>query len=250
MYDFSTPTSAQIYCGDALAFLSTLECNSATIVFNLGKNYGPRTSDNLPPIAYQTWLQEVLAEAVRVLSPGGALYLYHLPVWAMTFGEYLKRSLDLRHWIAISMKNGFARGARLYPAHYALLYFTKGSPAFFERPRLPVDRCECGRLKKSYGGYRAIVEEKGINLSDVWDDLSPVRHAARKRRGANELPSKLTQRVILMSGIAGGLFVDPFAGAGAALLAAAQVKMKTKACDIVRSNCTLQASTLRDAGFS
>ena len=38
------------------------------------------------------------------------------------------------------MKNGFARGKKLYPAHYALLYFTKGMPASFQRPKiLPLD---------------------------------------------------------------------------------------------------------------
>jgi site-specific DNA-methyltransferase (adenine-specific) len=252
--DFTSPASAEIYRGDALTFLRSLESASAHLVFldppfNLGKNYGPRTIDSLSPHNYEAWLRQILDESIRILADGGSLYLYHIPTWAINFSAYLKNHLDFRHWIAISMKNGFARGERLYPAHYALLYFTKGAPLSFNRPRIPVEKCECGRSKKSYGGYRKIVEEKGINLSDVWEDLSPVRHASKKRRAANELPAKLTQRVVSISGFTGGLFVDPFAGGGAVVLAAAQVGMLTKACDVVQSNCLLQVEALTTLGF-
>ena len=36
------------------------------------------------------------------------------------------------------MKGTFSRGKKLYPAHYALLYYTKGEPRVFNRVRLPI----------------------------------------------------------------------------------------------------------------
>lgn len=247
---FNSNVQAEIYRGDALDFLSQLEDASAHLIFldppfNLGKEYGKGIVDSLAPAEYTKWMSAIITQSIRVLANGGALYLYHLPAWAIQFGALLTPHLDFRHWIAVSMKNGFVRGNRLYPAHYALLFFTKGTPCSFNRPKIPVDLCACGRSKKDYGGYRGIVDDKGINLSDVWDDISPVRHKNHKRRSANELPSKITDRVVAISGAAGNVFVDPFAGAGSAVLAAARASMRVIACDIVRSNCLLQKRLLK-----
>lgn len=242
--------SGVLYAGDALEVLSSLPARSADIVFldppfNLGKVYSSRRPrlDHRSPNDYGRWLSTVLAEAARVVAEGGSLFLYHLPQWALRAGTQLVSELELRHWIAIAMKNGFARGRRLYPAHYALLYFTRGMPRVFTRPKLSPARCRhCDGLVKDYGGYRGIVEAQGLNLSDVWDDLSPVRHASKKRRPANELPSQITDRVVAIAGQIDGTFVDPFAGSGGSLISAIKVGMRFVASDLLRENCDLIAS--------
>lgn len=246
---FTSKPTAEIYVGDALAFLKSLKSGSAHIVFldppfNLGKNYGTLAPDSKPGDSYAAWLATILAEAVRVLADGGALYLYHLPSWAIRVAGQLNASLTFQHWIAISMKNGFVRGRRLYPAHYALLFYTKGRAMNLNRPKLPVEYCECGRTKKDYGGYRHIVEEHGLNLSDIWEDISPVRHRRTKRRAANELPQKLTDRVVAISGGKGLVFVDPFAGGGSAVLSAAKANMTIKACDLIDDYAAIQVAAL------
>ena len=73
-------------------------------------------------------MKQVIDRSAEVLKDGGALYLYHIPKWAIRLAPFLEHALDFRHWIAISMKNGFVRGNHLYPAHYALLYYTGSSP--------------------------------------------------------------------------------------------------------------------------
>jgi site-specific DNA-methyltransferase (adenine-specific) len=157
----------------------------------------------------------------------------------------LDGTLAFHQWIAISMKNGFARGTRLYPAHYALMMFTKGKPKRFVRPRISPQECRtCGELVKDYGGYKPIIRRKGINLSDFWDDLSPVRHANHKHRAANELPALLFHRVLTMVGSRGSLYVDPFGGSGSGVIAAARRGMRFAACDIVRANCFLMRRRL------
>lgn len=190
--------------------------------FNLGKDYGiDSTLELAEPGEYETYLRGCVVEVKRILRPGGALFLYHLPYWASRVSATLLDHLEFRHWIAITMKNGFVRGNRLYPAHYALLYYTKGKPGHFVRPKLEPATCrKCGETVKDYGGYRTIIENKGINLSDVWDDVSPVRHAANKHRAANELPMVITDRVVGISGAPGALLVDPFCGTGTSLASA------------------------------
>lgn len=244
--------NGKIFKADALQLLNSLPDESMSIVFldppfNLGKIYGRRKrSDSLPSEDYQLWLAGVLSEAVRVLQPGGALYVYHLPEWAMKIGAYLSESLEFRHWIAIAMKNGFVRGPRLYPAHYALLYFTKGKPKRFARPKLKPVRCRhCDNVVKDYGGYWPVIKKKGLNLSDFWEDISPVRHLGRKSRTANELPPKLVDRIVSISGRKGSTFLDPFCGSGAAVLAAAHRGMKFVAGDLSASYAKLTSKRIQ-----
>jgi site-specific DNA-methyltransferase (adenine-specific) len=124
------------------------------------------------------------------------------------------------------MKNNFARGRYLYPAHYALLYFTKGAPEHFKRPKIPVSLCRsCGNTIKDYGGYSKFVIG-GVNLSDVWDDLSPVRHKNKKNRIANEMPLEIPSRALQISGTDSGVVVDPFMGSGTTAIAAKQNNMR------------------------
>lgn len=245
---FKRYRSGRLYQGDALQFLKSLEPGFAQIIFldppfNLGKRYcdGSKALDRKPTAQYEQWLIQVLDESTRVLARGGALFLYHLPSWAIRVAPNLELAgLEFRHWIAVSMKNGFVRGKRLYPAHYALLMYSKGNLRHFKRPRIPLAECRhCGEYVKDYGGYLPIVEKRGVYLSDVWDDLSPVRHANRKNRDANELPEPMLQRVVEIAGMKGGIFVDPFAGAGTGIITAARANMKFFACDLLADNCKL-----------
>jgi site-specific DNA-methyltransferase (adenine-specific) len=114
------------------------------------------------------------------------------------------------------MKGTFPRGKKLYPAHYALLYFTKGEPNTFNRDdiRLPIPSCRhCGKDVKDYGGHRKALNPLGINLTDIWDDTAPARHTQFKARwGINELKPVIPSRCIQMSTTVGDVVLDPFAG--------------------------------------
>jgi site-specific DNA-methyltransferase (adenine-specific) len=242
---YSLP-EGDIFCGDALEFLNGLEEDFADIIFldppfNLGKRYGRRSvkADLVAQEAYHEYISAVLRRSATVLKEGGALYLYHIPRWGFRLANILEESLTFRHWIAISMKNGFVRGKSLYPAHYSLLYFTRGKPSHFHRPKIEPSRCRhCKKFTKDYGGYKDFVKD-GINLSDVWDDLSPVRHKKFKHRKSNELPLEIPRRVIKVSGAPGALLVDPFAGSGTSIVAAVEEDMRFIACDLERSYCKL-----------
>lgn len=242
---------------DALNFMASIRDSVADVVFidppfGLRKDYGIRSElETSDATAYELYMGDVLQEAVRVLRPGGALFLYHIPGWALRLGSALQDRLELRHWIAIAMKNGFVRGRRLYPAHYALLYFTKGRPARFKRPKLEPKVCRhCGKLVRDYGGYRKIIEAKGINLSDFWDDLSPVRHADRKHRAANQLPLELTDRVLRIAGRRHGLMVDPFVGSGTSLVSAVRANMHFVGNDLAAANINICIERIRESRAS
>jgi site-specific DNA-methyltransferase (adenine-specific) len=201
--------------------MPALEAESVDLVFadppfNLGKQYSSRVDDSLEERDYIEWSQRWIVEAVRLLKPGGSFFLFNLPKWNLRLGEFLGGLLTFRHWIAINITYRLPIPGRLYPSHYSLLYFVKGKkPAIFHPDRLPIETCRhCGGEKHDYGGYKDKMNPLGVNLSDVWDDIPPVRHSKYKRRKANELSLKLLDRVIAMASDPGSLVFDPFGGSG------------------------------------
>lgn len=212
-----------LFENDCLDILPHLRDESVDTVFadppfNLGKPYGDKSDDNLPESEYVAWCKRWLDECIRVTKPGGALFVYNLPKWNILLGAYLmQRHMTFRHDIAVSIKLSLPIQGRLYPAHYSLLYFTKGKPKTFRRIRTPIEVCRhCGGEIKDYGGHRDAMNPKGVNLMDVWTDIPPVRHwkFKSKRRTQNQLSTKLVRRAIVMSTRPGDVVLDPFGGAG------------------------------------
>lgn len=217
----------QLYEADCLDVLRSIEDESVDLAFadppfNLGKKYTSKINDSLQDSQYLDWSRSWLDEMVRTLKPGGALFLWNLPKWNLPLGAYLGQSLTFRHWITVDIKCSLPIQKRLYPSHYSLLYFIKGSkPGIFHPDRLPVLCCRhCGGEQRDYGGYKDKMNPNGVSLTDVWTDIPPVRHAKYKKRGANALALKLMDRVISMASDQGSLVLDPFGGSGTTYVAA------------------------------
>ncbi|MGH8510233.1 MAG: DNA-methyltransferase [Gammaproteobacteria bacterium] len=194
----------------------TIDCVFADPPFNLGKDYKNGFNDRVTREEYYDWCREWILECARLLKPGGSFFLYALPEHAVRFATVMQERLVFRHWIALSMKGTYPRGKKLYPAHYALLYYTRGEPKTFNRLRLPIPVCRhCGGEIKDYGGHRSKLNPQGLNLTDFWEDTSPNRHKKFKvRSGVNELKRIVPERAILISTEPGDLVFDPFGGGG------------------------------------
>jgi len=220
---FFTTDRGALFRGDLLKILPAFSGGCIDTIFadppfNLGKEYGGNVNDRLKDDEYLEWCHRWINECVRVLIPGGAFFLYNLPKWNIHLGHYLgSLGMQFRHWIAISIKMLLPIPGRLYPSHYSLLYYTKGKPKTFRRIRTPIETCRhCGGEIKDYGGHRGAMNEKGVNLMDVWTDIPPVRHwkFKSKKRQANALSSKMLDRVVEMSTHENDVVLDPFGGSG------------------------------------
>ena len=218
----------RLYNEDCLKFLPEIEGDSVDLVFadppfNLSKEYPSGIDDNLKEKEYLAWSEKWLFELIRVLKPGGSLFIWNLPKWNMRYLNFIDQYLTFKHWIAVDIKYSLPIPGRLYPSHYSLLYFVNGEkPNHFKPDRLPMPTCpKCHADLRDYGGYKNKMNPMGINLSDVWTDIAPVRHAKyKKRKEANELPLKLMDRIIEMSSAEGSVVLDPFGGAGTTYITA------------------------------
>lgn len=218
---FSTELG-RMFQGDCLDVMKQIESDSIDLVFadppfNLDKLYPSEMNDSLKEEEYLRWSESWLKECTRILRPGGSLFTWNLPQWNSHFAAFLHNRLTFKHWIATDIKYSLPIKGRLYPAHYSLLYFVKGEKAnTFSPDRLAAQVCpKCFDDLKDYGGYKHKMNPLGINLSDIWTDIPPVRHAKyKKRQGANELSIKLLDRIIEMSTQEGDIVFDPFGGSG------------------------------------
>lgn len=249
---FETPNGA-LYKSDCISFMKkikdeSIDCIFADPPFNLGKDYGTKFIDKNED--YIDWCNEWMREGARILCDGGSFFIYCMPSIAVRLVAELNRLLDFRHWIALTMKGSFPRGNKLYPAHYALLYYTKGTPKTFNHLRTSIPTCRhCGGELKDYGGHRKMLNPLGLNLTDFWEDTSPNRHAKYKvRPGVNELKITIPERAVLMSTNPGDVVLDPFGGGGSTYQVCEQHKRKWIGiekydCAIIRkrlqTNCNL-----------
>lgn len=247
-------------CVSVLAALndSVIDCVFADPPFNLGKNYGNGSDkDNLESRSYLTWCFGWIDECIRVVKPGGAIFIYQLPQWAFHVASHLEfRGMLFRHWIAVSMKGTFPRGRKLYPAHYALLYFTKGQPEVFNRDevRVPIPQCRhCGKDIKDYGGHRKYLNPLGLNLTDFWDDTAPARHQKFKARWhVNELKPMIPARCIQLSTNRGDVVLDPFGGGGSTYEAAQSlgrhwIGTEINGCELIEERFSRNLPDVRSA---
>lgn len=191
MDTFFETSLGKLYNADCLKVLATIEDESVDTVFadppfNLKKVYDEGINDSLSTTQYIEWCYKWIEECIRILKPGGSLFIYNIPKWTIVFSEFLNKRMTLRSWIAVDMKFSLPISGRLYPAHYGLLYYVKGEkPNTFNNQRIPLMTCRhCGGEIKDYGGYKNKMNPKGVNVSDVWTDIYPVRHKSQKKIGS------------------------------------------------------------------
>ena len=218
----------RLYQGDCLDLLKNIPDNSVDMVFadppfNLNKFYLSEIDDDLSSQDYLNWCYKWIDGCVRILKEGGSLFIWNIPKWNSFISNYLNQRLNFKHWITADIKFSLPIAGRLYPSHYALLYYTKGIKAnVFHPDRMPMELCpKCYTDLKDYGGYKNKMNPLGVSLTDVWYDIPPVRHKKYKNRDeANELSIKLLDRIIEISTDPGDLIFDPFGGAGTTYVAA------------------------------
>ena len=225
--------------GDALELLARVPDGSIDLAFadppyNLSKRYS-NYRDNIDIQRYFEWCDKWLEEYVRVLKPGGSLVVLNLPLWSVRHFWYLCQRLTFQNWIAWE---GLSLPVRLImPAHYTLLFFTKGdSPNVFnygnlatkfrraERVRYddlmqPYDYTYCSR-PQCVALRRRAGKDTRRPLTDLWTDIFRLKHNTRRLNHPCLLSPKLMMRIIYLLTNPGDIVLDCFNGVGTTTLSA------------------------------
>jgi len=210
--------------GDCLEIMVTLPDNSVDMVFldppfNLKKIYANKYDDNLSVAEYLDWQYSVVRESFRILKNTGNFVYHNIPKWAYKVAFYADNFGEFQNWIAWDNGGSLPTPSRLYPKHYAFLWFSKTNNKTFNKQYIPIQTCrKCGVSVKDYGGkYKNLKEIDGNKvtvLSDVWTDLHRIKHRKNKNRDENELPESIMMRLVEMLTNKNEIILDPFMGSG------------------------------------
>lgn len=227
-------------CLDVLKAIpsETVDLAFADPPFNLTKDYNGY-SDDLGESDYTGRSKRWLVEYERVLKPGGALFLLNLPKWSFWLAEFLSRtnSLFLQNWIVWNSLPE-PKGV-LMPAHYSLLYFTKGERAArfnycsmengwepFDEAVFPPDRADLCRRRHCVKKRRASVATWRGELTDIWHDIHRDRVASRRQEHPCATPEMLLDRIVRLATNPGDVVLDAFAGTGTSALVAQRLNRR------------------------
>lgn len=212
---------------DCINVLSKIPNESVDVVFadppfNLKKKYNS-TNDNLSDSEYMVWTEKWIKECVRILKPGGSIFVHNIPKWLVRCTPILEEVSHFKHWISWDAPTS-PMGKSLQPAHYGILFYTKTPTGNkFREIRHPHKRCrkkKCNHLLKDYGGKKDSVHPFGPLVSDVWTEIHRIKHNKFRDEHPCQLPIHLLERIILMSTDEGDVVFDPFMGTGTTALAA------------------------------
>jgi DNA modification methylase len=225
-------------CLDVLKTIpsETIDLAFADPPFNLTKNYNGYCDDRNER-DYLGWCKRWLIEYERVLKPGGAMFILNLPKWSALLADFLSRTskLYLQNWIVWNSLPE-PKGV-LMPAHYALLYFTKGKEGSrfnycsmengwepFDEAVFPPDRADVCQRRACVRKRRASGKTWRGELTDIWHDIHRDRRSNKAAHHAKThpcvTPERLIDRIIRLTTNPGDVVLDAFAGTGTTALVA------------------------------
>jgi adenine-specific DNA-methyltransferase len=256
---------ATLFRGDCLDMLASMPDGCAQLAvtsppYNLGKEY----ETPLDMGEYVSWQVKVAAECARVLEPRGSLcwqvgnHVRHgggaasvAPLDCVLWAGLSGLGLTLRNRIVWAFEHGMHCSRRFSGRHEAILWFTKAADRDYIFDLDPV------RVPQKYPGKRHFKGAKagqysgnpaGKNPGDFWLIPNVKANHVEKTPHPCQFPVELAERLVLSLTEEGGLVVDPFAGSGSALVAAARCGRRSAGAEVDGRYCEIAADRLGRLG--
>ncbi len=267
--DFDPEARLVISQNDTLAACEGLPDDTFSLIissppYNIGKEYETATSLE----KYLEWQETILRQLVRVLRHDGSLcwqvgnYVKDGEIFPLDIYFYpiiKKLGLSLRNRIVWHFEHGLHASLRFSGRYETLLWFTKSDDYVFN--------LDAVRIPSKYPGKRHFKGEKrgqpscnplGKNPSDFWRLLEnefdtgiieiPNVKANHPEKTSHpcQFPIELAERCILALTNEDNWVLDPFNGAGSAMIAALKHNRKTMGIDQNADYCQLTRQRIKD----
>jgi len=239
--------NGEIWIGDSIEWLSSLERSSVDLIFadppyNIKKAEWDSFKSQKQ---YVDWSMKWIEKASRVLKPTGTLYicgfseiLADLKLPAMRYFKGCK-------WLVWHYKNKANLGKGWGRSHESILHLRKSKEFTFniDDIRIPYSEHtlrypEHPQAKTSqYGKGKS--EKKiwhpnpnGAKPKDVIEIPTTCNGMDEKTPHPTQKPEELLRRIILSSSNIGDIVIDPFLGSGTTAVVAEQLQRKWSGCDM------------------
>jgi DNA modification methylase len=241
---FTEDASIVFFYGDAKNFLATVPDNSVNLVitsppYNIGKAYEERTAID----QYLAIQSRLISQLYRVLRDDGSIcwqvgnYISKGEVYPLDilFYDIFKLfGFKLRNRIIWHFRHGLHTQRRFSGRYETILWFTKTDDYVFNLDDVRIPSLYPG--KRYYKGPKKgqpSGNPKGKNPSDIWEivsqdwkdsvwDIPNVKaYHPEKTIQPCQYPVELVERCVLALTKTGDWVLDPYAGVGSTLIAAA-----------------------------
>ena len=244
---FYSHPNGEIWIGDAVAWLTSLESDSADLIFadppyNIKKAEWDTFESQQE---YVQWSLQWIGQAARVLKPTGTLYI-------CGFSEILA---DLKYqaaplfegcrWLVWHYKNKANLGTDWGRSHESLLHFRKSRRFTFniddirvpygnhtlkypEHPQAETSQYGKGDKNKNRLWYP---HPKGAKPRDVLELPTTCNGMHEKTPHPTQKPEELLRKLVLATSNLNDLIIDPFLGSGTTAVVAEQLQRKWRGCD-------------------
>ena len=219
------PPVGRIIQGDAVKVLSDWPEGCVDLIFadppfNIGYAYD-RYRDDRPPEEYLAWTEKWIYACLHVLKSDGTFWIAIGDEYAAEIRVMMRRRASLRNWIIWHYTFGQNCTQKFNRCHTHLFYFVKDPQRFTFNDDDSALRVKSDRQLK-YNDKRA--NPDGKLPGDVWNEFPRVCGTFKERVGWHpcQMPLALLERIVLACSNPGDLVLDPFAGSGTTLLAAAR----------------------------
>ncbi len=257
---FYSHPNGEIWVGDAISWLKTLERESVDLIF-ADPPYNAKKAEwdtFESQEAYLTWSLEWMQEAARVLKPTGTLYICGYSEVLADLKLPALRFFKGCRWIVWHYKNKANLGSDWGRSHESILHYRKSKDFTFN---IDTIRIPYGEHTLKYPVHpqaeTSQYDNKGKNSTHVWTphpagakpkDVLEVPTTCNgmheKTPHPTQKPEELLRKFILASSNPHDLVIDPFLGSGTTAVVAEQLKRKWLGCDTTLEYCHWAANRI------
>ncbi len=250
---FYTHPHGEIWVGDAIVWLRSLETESVDMIFadppyNIKKAEWDTFESQEQ---YVEWSLKWIQEAARVLKPTGSLYVCGFSEILADLKLPASRYFKGCRWLVWHYKNKANLGSDWGRSHESILHFRKDRQFTLnvDDVRIPYGnhtlkypehpQADTSQYGKSGDGKDRLwwPHPKGAKPRDVIEIPTTCNGMHEKTPHPTQKPEELLRKLVLASSNMGDVIVDPFLGSGTTAVVAEQLHRKWKGCDAFFEYC-------------
>ncbi|MBN1284710.1 MAG: site-specific DNA-methyltransferase [Anaerolineae bacterium] len=257
---FYTHPNGEVWVGDAVAWLRSLQSASVDLVFadppyNINKAEWDSFESQQ---AYVQWSMQWVEQAARILKPTGTLYICGFSEILADLNLPAMRFFKGCRWLVWHYKNKANLSQDWGRSHESILHFRKSKAFTFniDDIRIPYGRHTLKYPERpqaetsQYGKGKEHTWQPhpdGAKPRDVIEIPTTCNGMDEKTPHPTQKPEELLRKIILASSDPGDLVVDPFLGSGTTVVVAEQLKRRWMGCDISPEYCRWAAERIESA---
>jgi site-specific DNA-methyltransferase (adenine-specific) len=247
----------EIWVGDAIAWLRSLEAASVDLVFadppyNIKKAEWDTFESQT---AYVEWSLRWIEQAARILKPTGTLFVCGFSEILADIKLPAQNFFKGCRWLIWHYKNKANLGSDWGRSHESILHLRKSEKFTFniDDVRIPYGNHtlkypENPQAETSqYGNGEGQIwrpNPRGAKPRDVIEIPTTCNGMHEKTPHPTQKPEELLRKIVLASSNPGDLIIDPFLGSGTTAVVAQQLGRRWKGCDLSLEYCRWAADRI------